>query len=179
MDDKEKLRTVLSGIVERRGMRMTTRLRMKVGSAEFEYEGPIDFTQDFIKELFSHMEGLTPPIVSPDLPKSSVVSSAAASISIPLLHINTIASKLGVKTGPELAIAALASMQIIKGADKATRSEILEEMKSASSYFQANMAGNLSKILKTLVTNHKFNQISQNTFALNAAERAVVEQKLA
>lgn len=158
---------------------MTTKLRMKVGSAEFEYEGPIEFTQEFIKDLFSHMEGLAPPAVTISAPQNPAVSSSGAVTSLPLLHINTIASKLGVKTGPELAIAALASLQIIKGADKSTRTEILDEMKSASSYYQANMSGNLSKILKTLVTTHKFNQISQNTFSLNASERSVIEQKLA
>lgn len=161
---------------------MTSKLRMRVGTAEFDYEGPIEFTQEFIKDLFSHMEGLAPtmaPAVSPAVSPLPPPLTGSNSPQIPLLHINTVASKLSVKTGPDLAVAALASLQLVKGSDKATRNEIHEEMKAASSYYQANMSGNLSKILKTLVTGHRFNQISQNTFALNASERTSIEQKLA
>ena len=82
---------------------------------------------------------------------------------------NTIASKLNVKTGNELVIAACAHLCFVKGADTFTRSNILAEMKLASNYFKATMRKNLSNTLKTMINQNKLLETATDTYALEAS----------
>lgn len=164
---------------------MANRLKIKIGAIEFEYEGDAEFTQDSIKDLFSHMETLFATSASnlaapppPDQSGSGSGSGTTGANGINM-HINSLASKLAVKTGPDLAVAAVASLQLGQGKTVVTRHELHEEMKNASSYYQTNMGSNLTSILKSLVTNHRLNQITQNSYALNIAEQKSIEAKLA
>ena len=53
---------------------------------------------------------------------------------------NTIAAKLDVKTGTDLALAACAHLALVKGADTFTRANILGEMKLASNYYKKRLS---------------------------------------
>ena len=83
------------------------------------------------------------------------------------------------KTGPELVICALARLQLQLGKSAPNRTEILAEMKSATSYFKENMTGNLSSSLSSLVKTKRINQIAKDTYALSASERKKVEATVA
>ena len=91
---------------------------------------------------------------------------------------NTIASKLSVKTGNDLVIAACAHLTFVKGADTFTRSNILAEMKLASNYYKATMRKNLSNILKTLINQNKLLETAKDTYALEASLKTQLGSQL-
>jgi hypothetical protein len=165
---------------------LPTKIRIKIGVVEFEYEGDAQFTQDSISELLTHMESLFSASAkelskalgeSFDTEKSPSDNSPTSPI--PQQHMNTVAAKLNAKTGPELAMAAAAQLQIIQGNQSFHRDKLLAEMKTATNYYNQNMSGNLSKMLKTLTTSQKFTQVATDTYSLTANEIKIMSPKLA
>ena len=76
------------------------------------------------------------------------------------LRTNTIAAKLGAKTGADLALAACAHLCLVKGVDSFERKHILGEMKLANNFYKRTYSANLSKYLKTLVNDSKINMVA-------------------
>jgi hypothetical protein len=164
---------------------MTAKVRIKAGPVEFEYEGDTELGVADIKDLFSHIETLfkvpvlaergephTPP------PPAATAGNGATNGIGPKLHVNSVAQKLKAKTGSEVAVAAAATLQIIEGKQTFTRTELLDTMKKATMHYNANMSGNLTKILGTLVGS-RFNQISDGVYALTADEHQKLATQLA
>src|SRR5688572_5487850 len=104
---------------------MTSKLRVKYGQLEVEFEG----SEDFIKsDLKSFIESL---------PVEHVAAAAAAVAkdkhlpSLPAggtMTTSMIAQKVGGDTGPKLVIAALARLVLVLKQTSASRKEILKEM---------------------------------------------------
>lgn len=155
---------------------MAAKIRIKVGPVEFEYEGETELTLENIKEVFGHVEALSKVSPAPagghgqaapaDAPAAN---GAGAPLTPPgqKLHVNSIATKLAAKTGPDLALAAAASLQVFDQKETFTRSELLDTMKKAKMHFKDSMSGNLTRILATLVGS-KFNQVNDGVYSLNA-----------
>jgi len=158
----------------------TAKIRLKVGALEVEYEGQASFLKSELHALMEQLVRLcthhevklsTEPKLPKPIGKNQIAGQGHST--------NTIATHLGAASGPELAIAAAAHLTFFTGKDSFTRSEIHNEMKAAVTYYKASMSGNLSKILGTLVENKRLNYLRTNTYALSAAERTVLEPKLA
>lgn len=90
-----------------------------------------------------------------------------------------IAQKLGGGTGPELALAAIARIVLVKGQANAPRKEILDEMQAASSYYKDSYSGNLTKALDRLVKSGEVNDVGGNRYTLSQAKRTDVAKSLA
>lgn len=167
---------------------MTAKIRIKAGPIEFEYEGETELGVSDIKDLFSHIETLfkvpvlaespeghsspPPPIPPAEQPKAGTNGATQK------LHINSIATKLKAKSGPEVALAAAASLQIMEGKETFTRTELLATMKKATMHHKDPMSGNLSSIIKTLVGS-KLNQTGEGVYSLNAEEYQNLASQLA
>jgi hypothetical protein len=164
---------------------MTTKLRIKVGAIEFEYEGESSFTQEAIKDLFSHMEAMFNASGAKALdhagPQAAAGPAPQANGSGPSLqlHTNSIAAKLGADTGPELAIAAAAHIQLVQGRDRFSRNELLKEMQSATSRYKKSMSSNLTKYIQGLIKDGRINQLGTDAYALKASELSSLESTLA
>ena len=78
------------------------------------------------------------------------------------------AATIGAKTGTELAIAAGAKLIIGDGRSSFTRKELLDEMKSATAYYNKNYSSNLSKTINGLVKDKKFREVAKDTYGLAA-----------
>lgn len=164
-----------------------TKLKVKLGAAEIEYEGGKEFLKDEVMPTVSKMLELVKErteLQSPTTHSNRISSGAEA----PLLSeqkiiqehsTNTIATFLKVETGGDLAIAAAAKLIIIDLKNSVSRSEILEEMKTASNFYKQTMRGNLSSSLKTLVKDDRIRLVADNTYSLSHKERQSLEQKLA
>lgn len=163
---------------------MTAKVRIKAGPVEFEYEGETELGVADIKDLFSHIETLFKvPVLAeggeshaPAQPSNSeqpVFNGVGQK-----LHVNSVAKKLAAKTGPQVAEAAAAALQIYDGKQTFTRGELLDTMKKATMHYKDSMAGNLTKILDTLVGT-RFNQVSDGVYSLSADAYADLESKLA
>ena len=147
---------------------MTSRVRIKAGPVEFDYEAETELSVTDIKDLFSHIETLFKvPVLaeggqvhaSPEQSKTNVNGS------IQKLHINSIATKLGAKTGADVALAAAAALQIFDQKDTFTRAELLDMMKKGTLHYKDNMSSNLSAIIKSML-GPKLNQISDGVYSL-------------
>lgn len=162
-------------------MSSQAKIRVKVGSMEIEYEGDPSFLDGGIETLLETMGNLAPRVPKEaeaqtgDV-KSEGTSSANGSFSF---STNTIAAHLGSKTGPELVICAIAHLELVKGKTSSTRIEILDEMKSATSYYNTNMRSNMTKNLEQITKAKRVNLIAKDTYSLSATERKEIEGKVA
>ncbi|MDO9473436.1 MAG: hypothetical protein Q7J28_10310 [Caulobacter sp.] len=165
---------------------MASKLMIRMGHIEFEYEGDAQFDAEAIKDLFSHLEslvGVTPAAAFDSGMPQSTASQAAGeggnSETSLNFSPNTISAKLGVSTGPDLVLAAAAYLQFVTGLESFKRQELLDAMKSAKSYYKANMSGNLTKMLATLVSAGRINELSNSDFSLSASEQSSMKGRLA
>lgn len=161
---------------------MTSKIKVRVGLLEIEYEGDNPIPTDVIKDIASHLRGLNGTHLH-DTQETSDHGLAGSQpkprLATTALHTNTIASKLGSKGAAELAIAAAAHLQLSEGKASFSRQELLDDMKSANNFYTKFMASNLSGTLKSLVNSQRINQISENSYSMSASELTIVESKLA
>lgn len=164
---------------------MASRLRIKMGHIEFEYEGDAQFDAEAIKDLFSHLEslvGVTPVAAfentSEPVATSQPNNTGRAGEGTLNFSPNTIAAKMAVSTGPDLLLAAAAYLQLVTGEDSFKRQDLHNTMKSAKTYYKANMGGNLSKMIAALVSSGRLNELANNEFSLSASELASVRGRL-
>ena len=155
-----------------------SKIRLKVGSVEVEFEGSEDYMKDqlpgLIELLCSNASNEGDAVsVEDELPPSPDASTSKIQMTT-----NTIASKVGVKSGSDLIIAACAHLCLVKGHDTFTRKNMLAEMQTASNFYTKSYGNNLSKYLKTVVSDGKLIERSKDTYALAAAEKSKLESSL-
>lgn len=166
-------------------MDSTAKIRVKVGSMEIEYEGDPAFLDGGIETLLVAMGELATRVPNESDPKVAQQSvDANGDNATPLsgefnFSTNTIAAHLDAKTGPELAICAIAHLELVKGNGSSIRSEILGEMKNATTYYSTSMSSNMTKNLANLTKAKRINQTAKDTYSLSASERKQIEVKVA
>jgi hypothetical protein len=157
---------------------MSSKIKIKIGNIEFEYEGETEFSQDDIKDLFSHLETLSVPAVAvTEAAQDTVVEKKTPNGA--KIHTSTIATRLGGKGASNLAIASAAHLQIVQGKESFTRQELLSDMRSATTHYNKNMSTNHSKTLASLVTQQVINQISADSYSLSSGKMAELEALIA
>ena len=160
---------------------MSSKIRIKMGPLEVDYDGSEEFLKEELPNLLSSLSTLYKERGvknegsnggeerSPgDVERNSIEGTTA-----------TVASKLNVKTGPELILAACAHLTFVKGSDTFTRTQIYDECKSATAYFSESTRKNFSAYLKNLVKAGKLIERARDTYALPADERKALETQLA
>lgn len=158
---------------------MTSKVKIKAGSVEVEFEGSEEYMKDELPVLVELLYSLSPNINSGEEEESVELQATTDTTKQKLqMTTNTIAAKLNVKKGGELILAACAHLALVKGADKYTRSNILAEMKLATNYYKSTMNNNLTTSLKTLVQQGKLLETSTDTYALHANTKTTIETTL-
>jgi hypothetical protein len=163
---------------------ISSSVRMKLGPVEFECTA----SEEFLKlELPVLVAGLAQTyrenfadLKIPDavLPLNGNGIKMHPPANTATLTTNSIAGKLKVKTGAELLQAAamrLAQME----KPTFTRTELIERMREASSYFRQTYINNLSKYIGTLVATGKLLESAKDTYALSDSAKTELEAKLA
>lgn len=157
------------------------KIRIKVGAMEVEYEGDPSFLKDGLESLLATMADLSTKVPT----EPGILSDEANGATPPSspngydFSTSTIAAHLDAKSATELAVCALAKLQLVDKKESVKRADILSEMKSATAYFNKNMSANLSKSLKTLTTNKRINHGASDTYSLSASEQKSIEGKIA
>jgi hypothetical protein len=155
---------------------VSSRIKIKVGAIEVEYEGEEKFIKDELPGLIKIVavlhEQTGATLAEKDVEKGvekkggdEKTGKGKASLST-----SSIATKLACKTGPDLVIAACAHLSLVKSQPQFTRSEIATEMKTATAFFNRNFISNLTKSLKNLVVADKINEVGTDTYALSDTE---------
>jgi len=164
-----------------------SKIRIKIGAVEVEYEGTDDFLRDELPLLLDKLATLgtrVPESIQAGLDNQAPVESrrqpANGSLGpFDLGTCTTVAANLGAKTGPELALAAAAKLIIGDSRNSFTRKELLDEMKSATSYYNKNIGSNLSTTITTLVKGKKFREVAKDTYGLAADVITELRSRLA
>lgn len=157
-------------------MTSVARIKVKTGNLELEFEGSESFLKSDFLALIQEIK--TSLNIQASDQKSKVLTPNETALDIATLTTSTVAQKLGVKSGPELALAACIALTIGKGMTSIPRKDILQEMKDATAYYRDSYSGNLSAALKALVTSGQINSIGTETYALSAKSKKDAEEKL-
>jgi hypothetical protein len=162
------------------------KIKITVGTIEVEYEGDPSYLSEGLTDLIKNVAEL-----HKDLPVSNGVglesSKSQVAVSAPSvdggssiqLTTASIAARMDAKTGPELAICAMAHLELVKGLQSYERKAILDEMKTAPSYYKSSMSGNHSSNLSSLVKGQRVNEVGTGKYCLSASERKKIEAALA
>lgn len=149
---------------------MTSKIKIKLGAIEIEYEGSEEFLKEelpallkAVSDLYKSSGALIEEVRPPANPAtgSSVANNIQGTTA-------TLAAKLGGGSGPDLAMCAAARLTFVSNKEKFHRKELLEEMKSASNYYNSNYAKNLTVLLGNLVKAGKLMEPSKDNYSLSA-----------
>ena len=161
---------------------MTSKIRIRMGQFEVECEGTEEFLKKELPALFTAISTLykqASPDETADDSATEPPKGKAGHKGKVVGTTGSLAAKLKAKSGSDLAMAAAAQLSLGQGKATFTRKELTTEMRSATGYFKENFVSNLTKILAGLVSGQKLNEVSANTYALNAPERERLEKALA
>jgi hypothetical protein len=163
---------------------MTTKLRVKIGALELDYEGTEEFVSSGLMPLIEALKKIEVTAAPIRDHASGAAQRTKGGEHGPthrseLMSTSTIAQKMKGKKGPSLALAAVARLVIVGNKQNADRSEILQEMKGASAYYKDSYSANLTTSLQSLVTSGKLNDLGSNRYALHADTRTELEKLLA
>lgn len=160
---------------------MTSKIRIKLGAIEVEYEGSEDFLKQELPALLKAVSDLYKQAGVEAAAGGSGGASNPAQINKPNVQGTTggIAAKLNCKTGPDLVVAAAARLTFVLGKDTFSRKELLAEMKTASAYYKATYSGNLSGYLNGLVKDGDLLEPAAQTYSLGATKKTDLSKQIA
>lgn len=163
-------------------MTQQSRIRIKYGAIEIEYEGPEQFLKEELSGLVAAISNLAHPPAEPEADVGSAafksVMTTTASPTVQLAP-NSIAAKIGVKAGSDLVIAAAGYLELVMGKASHSRQEIHDAMKQATQYYKEGYGSNLSKYIQVIVKDGRMNEISSGKYALSAAQRTAIGAAIA
>ena len=146
---------------------MTSKIKIKMGAIEIEYEGSEEFLKVELPELLKAVSDLYKSSGASLEEQDGIASTPAATKGIQGTTA-TIAAKLGGGSGPDLLMCAAARLTFVLHKEKFHRKELLEEIKSASNYYNTNYAKNLTNLLGNLVKSGKLMEPSKDSYSLSA-----------
>lgn len=160
---------------------MESKIKIKMGALEVEYEGSEAFLKSELLKLVSTLieqQSKIQPLeqAAPHTQKASAAHHPAKPIPG---TAGSFAIKLGVSTGPELVLAAAAKLALVDGKEKFSRSELSKEMRKATNHFKESYVSNLTQSLKRLQEDNKLLEPSTDNFALTAPALADLSKRLA
>lgn len=160
-----------------------TRIRVRLGSLEVEYEGGASFIDDGLKQLVTELIEVyrlnqaivaTPEVA--EKPAGYVPPGSGGGLD----HSTyAIAALLGAKSGPDLIIAAAANLTLTQGKETFSRQDISNEMKTATAYHKTTYISNLSKYLAQMVKADRLRPKGAKSYSLSFTERKKLEDTLA
>ena len=162
---------------------MSTKVKIKIGSVEVEFEGSEEFLKSELMTLVSSISDIykaVPADISAPPPSFHIPNEQEEQKTIIQWSTDTIASKLSCKTGPDLVIAACAHLMFVAGKKSFTRKEIHEKMKTATAHYKDSFSGgNLTRYFKSLIKKGTLNELAGKTYALSQKTLTELRQRLA
>lgn len=163
-----------------------SKIRLKMGGVELEYEGSDDFLREELPILLDKLYALASFVSSGPRENGAGIDEggqkggeAGAGIANPgqIGTTSSIAADLDAKTGPDLALAAAVRLTLGLGKASFSRKELLTEMQSATSYYNKNMSSNLSTMLVAMIKNKILREVAKDTFSLSADKKRDMENR--
>jgi hypothetical protein len=165
---------------------MNSKFKIKLGQIELEYEGSEEFLTKELPELLAAVSKLfqetgAAALVAPMAASTQSSANQPQAPAQPTLQLTTgsIASKLKASSGSDLLLAAAARLALAEGLASFTRSQLLKEMQTATTFYKKTYNNNLTKIIVALVKADKLREISNSTYSLSEATCNELRSKLA
>lgn len=160
----------------------TIKIKLKTGHMEIEYEGSEDFLRSNLLDLITQIaetykvsSSIGTPHQLTNTPEPGTTQGNTPTIN---LSVKSIAAKLNVTTGTELALVACVYLTLVAKRDTFSRKDILDSMKDATTFYKKSYAANLSKYLNGLVKYGKILEQANDIYALSGQLRSEMELKL-
>lgn len=155
---------------------MESKIRIKIGQTEVEYEG----SETFIKEELVNFVKTIMEFSSKAIMLSGAEVKQTESVGgILKMSTGTIAAKLSCNTGTDLLLAAATNLTLVQNRETFSRQQLLNEMQNATGYYKTTYAKNLSSYLRTLIRTGKINESTSGQYALTADTRKEMQTRLA
>lgn len=152
---------------------MTSKIRIKMGAIEVEYEGSEQFLKKEVPVLLSTVSKLHAESGSTAGAEPIVLDSGAGNGNGKVKGTTgTIAGKLACKSAPELIIAAAAHLALVGNKAEFSRKELLDQMKSASGYYKASMTNNMGNYVNNRVKAGELVEVRKGHYALSPKKLA-------
>ena len=157
---------------------MDTKISVKVGTIEVEYEGEASFLTHGLNDLLSNLsniQAVTPQFITKSqLENTNEIiidqkTDETRSNNFPQMSTSNIAAWLPAKSAKDLVLCAMANLQLVKKQEKQRRENILSEMKTATPYYKKTMASNLTQTFSSLLKSKEINEIGKDEYSLTAA----------
>jgi hypothetical protein len=156
---------------------MESKIRIKLGSIEVEYEGSEAFLKKELPDLMKSITELYKSVGTIiEQPEDQVNDFKPKGIK---LSTKSIAAKINCTTGRSLVIAAAAHLTLAKNKESFTRKELLSEMQSASGYFKKTYGDNLSNALNGLLKSGSLTELPGGNYSLSAQKQKEIGGRLA
>ena len=163
---------------------MTSKIRIRMGQVEVEFEGSEEFLRNDLLNLLTtacdlyNNQSIIDEVASENEDRDLNTSPHRSYNSSLKWSTATIAAKLGVKNGKHLVIAACTHLHFESNQESFTRAQILDEMKKATGYYQQNYSKNLSRYIQQLMKDGTIIESAKHTYALSASRLISLEQEL-
>ena len=153
---------------------MTSKMRIRVGEIEVEYEGSEEFIKAELPALMEHVAKLQRSLPTLKAGGGTADESEAGSMSC-----TTIAQKLNAKKSPLLMMAAALKLTLANSGKEFTKSELREMMKSAIGFYKSSFANNFDATLQRAVTKGEINHSGGENYSLPISKKeALITQVL-
>ena len=146
-----------------------TKIRLRIGQIEVEYEGSEQFLKTELPALLKAVTDLHQAAGHQAI-STNLSGEAGKSPTLSLASTSTVATKLGCKKGTDLLLAAAAYLALGASKSSFTRSELNDQMRTATTYYKKTYTDNLTSYLDTLVKDNKLLHVSGTTYSMHADE---------
>lgn len=152
-----------------------TKLVLKCGDIEIDYDGPEDFLKEELPKFIQVVATLRgAKIAAP--PTQGAAAPTPAQLSGDL-SVSTAAQKLSVANGPDLIVAAALSF-VSAGSATFTKKQLRDRIRDAKSYYKSSYSNNFDNYINRLVKNGRLNHTSGDNYALPAGELTTLNAKI-
>jgi len=158
---------------------MESKIRIKMGAIEVEYEGSEQFLKKDLQELLSAVSKLYAQSGRADEGDGQGDHSGGSTNGKVSGTTATIAGRLGCKSAPELMIAAAAHLTLVENKPEFTRKDLLEQMKGASGYYKASMTNNFGNYANNRLKARELVEVRKGQYALSSEKLADLRKTLA
>jgi hypothetical protein len=144
----------------------SAKIRIRAAGIEIEYEGESSFLKSDLIAMLQEVTKLVPATSGGESQGKVAPANGKPATGNQSLTTKSIATKLGAKSGSEVAESAVAHLAIIREMSTFKRADINDAMKSAAGIYKVNMTSNLSKIIQTLLSQDTLVETGADTYAL-------------
>lgn len=159
---------------------MTSKLRIRIGEVEIEYEGSDEFLKEELPELLkTAMELRKTAVTTGNGEQKGATAGGGGGSGTRLGTTKAVAAALKVNSGQDLLLAAAYKLTVGDKKETFTRTELLTEMKQGGSYYKTTYRSNLSNYIESAMNAGDLNETASNTYGLKAPAVERLEKLLA